>query len=320
MEDGSVRYNGSWKYSPEGQCCQGLRTSEGTREDVKHPKTKGARLSGVRTWDQCQNWSEKHICLSVNNSSLFRKRQLVDGEIRRRWTGVETSWAWDNDDNRDSKRVRLNHKQPDKRADLELTDDALAKPAKLCDTPSSSPSSHELAPKLHVSFGGAEDSETRESVMTKPCVDIDMEISVIETLTNAKLEVDRTTQRTRRCVVCWKKFHLSLRLSPMPQYATVYMYESEADAKTIGGNWVLKPHKARYVLRGFEEDVEDEDVFASTTRQHQCGCYSLKQQTSETKFTQCTAFLNAHMKDGDVVYARPPPEWQPENRIPTKEQ
>ena len=31
-----------------------------------------------------------------------------------------------------------------------------------------------------------------------------------------------------------------------------------------------------------------------------------------------TAFLNAHMKDGDVVYARPPPEWQPETLDPNK--
>ena len=42
------------------------------------------------------------------------------------------------------------------------------------------------------------------------------------------------------------------------------MYESEADARIISGKWVLKPQKARYVLRAFEEDVKDEDVFAST--------------------------------------------------------
>ena len=48
-----------------------------------------------------------------------------------------------------------------------------------------------VAPKLQVSFGGVEDSETRESVMKKPRVDADMEISAIEMLTNAKLEVDR---------------------------------------------------------------------------------------------------------------------------------
>ena len=32
------------------------------------------------------------------------------------------------------------------------------------------------------------------------------------------------------------------------------------------------------------------------------------------------AFLNAHMKDGDVVCAKPPHEWQPEHWIPAKEQ
>ena len=82
------------------------------------------------------------------------------------------------DDNRDPKRVRITHKQADERADLELTDDAESKRAKLSDTPSSSShSSHEIAPKLHVSSGGVEDSETRECVMKKPRVDMDMEIS-----------------------------------------------------------------------------------------------------------------------------------------------
>ena len=49
---------------------------------------------------------------------------------------------------------------------------------------------------------------------------------------------------------------------------------------------------------------------------------SLKQQTSEPKGTQYsdvkTAFLNAHMRDGDVVYAKPPHEWQPETLDPSK--
>ena len=43
------------------------------------------------------------------------------------------------------------------------------------------------------------------------------------------------------------------------------MYKNEADGKVTSGKRVLKPHKARYVLRGFEEDVRDEDVSASTT-------------------------------------------------------
>ena len=67
------------------------------------------------------------------------------------------------------------------------------------------------------------------------------------------------------------------------------MYESEADAKIISGKWVLKPHKARYVLGVFEEDVEDEDVFASTTMTASVRMLlSLKQQISETKVTQCS--------------------------------
>ena len=41
------------------------------------------------------------------------------------------------------------------------------------------------------------------------------------------------------------------------------VYESETDANIISGKWVLKRHKARYVLRGFEEDVKDEDDFAN---------------------------------------------------------
>ena len=31
-----------------------------------------------------------------------------------------------------------------------------------------------------------------------------------------------------------------------------------------------------------------------------------------------TAFLKAHMEDGDVVYAKPPPEWQPGTLDPGK--
>ena len=91
------------------------------------------------------------------------------------------------------------------------------------------------------------------------------------------------------------------------------MYENEADAKIISGKWVLKPHKARYLLRGFEEDVKHEEVFAGTTMT--ASVRMLLSQATDlrsegyTVFTADvkTAFLNAHMNDGDVVYARPPP-------------
>ena len=101
------------------------------------------------------------------------------------------------------------------------------------------------------------------------------------------------------------------------------MYESEADAKIISGTWVLKLHKARYVQRGFEEDVKVEDVFASTTmtasvRMLLSQATDLRNEgytvfTADVKF----AFLNALMKDGDVVYTRPPLEWQQEALDPT---
>ena len=79
-----------------------------------------------------------------------------------------------------SKRVRFTHKEPDKRTNLEMTDDTVAKRAKLFDT---SPSS----------FSSGKDPETqRESVLTKSRVDAGMEISECHwMLTTAKLEVDR---------------------------------------------------------------------------------------------------------------------------------
>ena len=91
------------------------------------------------------------------------------------------------------------------------------------------------------------------------------------------------------------------------------MYESGADAKIISGKWVLKPHKARYVVRGFEEDVKDEEGFASTTMT--ASVRMLLSQATDFRnegymAAVKTAFLKAHMQDGDVVYAKPPREWQ----------
>ena len=78
------------------------------------------------------------------------------------------------------------------------------------------------------------------------------------------------------------------------------------------------------MLRAFEEDVKDGDVFASTTmttsvRMLLSQAIDLRNE-GNTVFTADvkTAFLNAHMKDCDVVYARPPPEWQPETLDPNK--
>ena len=97
------------------------------------------------------------------------------------------------------------------------------------------------------------------------------------------------------------------------------MCEDEADGKVISGRWVLKPHKARCVLRGFEKDVKDEDVFASTTMT--ASVQMLLSPATDLKDKSCTAyaadmktaFLNASMKARDVVYARRPLEWLPQS-------
>ena len=85
----------------------------------------------------------------------------------------------DGGDHRDPNRVGCTHKQPDKRVDLELTDDTISKRVQLFDTPSSR---HELVPNLHDSSGETEYPETRGSAMKKSRVDADMEISAVEAL------------------------------------------------------------------------------------------------------------------------------------------
>ena len=98
--------------------------------------------------------------------------------------------------------------------------------------------------------------------------------------------VSRTSESTPRCT----------KVKPTP--------------KIISGKWVLEPNKARYVLRGFEEDVKDEDVFASTTMSA-----SVRMVHSQVTDLRCEGYT-VYMKDGDVVYARPPPEQQPDKLDP----
>ena len=91
---------------------------------------------------------------------------------------------------------------------------------------------------------------------------------------NAKLEVDRALDTANKTLHRLLK-EISFESEADTKAAALNsirdkrlyteVYESEADAKVIRGKWVLKPHKARYVLRGFEEDAKDEDVFDSTT-------------------------------------------------------
>ena len=212
---------------------------------------------------------------------------------------------------------------------MELTDDTVAKRAKMFDTSSSSSSLHEVPPNVHDSSGEIGDSEPRESALKKSRVDVDMEISAIEAPTNAKLEVDRAMDKAD------KTLHRLLEEIPHESEAVTEtaelnsirdkrvcsrLYESEADSKIISGWWVLKPHKARYLLRGFEKDVKDEDVFASTTMTASVRLlFSQATDLRNERYTVFTAdvetaFFNGHMKDGDVVYAKTPPEWQLETQ------
>ena len=115
-------------------------------------------------------------------------------------------------------------------------------------------------------------------------------------LANAKLEVDRALRTANKTLHhLLEKFHLSLRQTPKPQNSTASktrrvhteVYESETDAKIHRGKWVVKTHKARYVLRGFEEKRAGRRSF----RQHDDGISKnasfSKQQTSQTKAAQC---------------------------------
>ena len=94
------------------------------------------------------------------------------------------------------------------------------------------------------------------------------------------------------------------------------VYEHDVDRKVISGKLVLKrlgvvTSQARYVLRGFEEDVRTEDVFASTTLTASVRMllsFAIGRKSEGcTVFTADvkTAFFNTDMKDGDVVYAEP---------------
>ena len=255
--------------------------------------------------------------LNVDRNFLWTVKFDADGKVLKRHEHEVDV------DHRDSKRVRFTHKQLDKRADMELTDDTVVKCAKMFNTSSSSSSSHEVAPNLHDSSGEICDPETREIL----CRNLEWvlmwkSVPLRRSHTPSWKLIEHWTRQTRRCIACWKKFHLNLRQSPRPQNSTA----SETSESTLrctrakptprlsAAKWVLKPHKARYVLRGFEEDLKDEYVFASTTMTA-CLRMLLSQATDlrnegYTLFTVDvkTAFLNGHVKDGDVWYAKPPPD------------
>ena len=85
MEDGSVRYDGSWKYSPEGRSDANVHEHQSALAKMK--KTRNQRCQGCLACEHgiTVNLGRKHtVRMSTDNSSLSRRRQLVDGEIQRR--------------------------------------------------------------------------------------------------------------------------------------------------------------------------------------------------------------------------------------------
>ena len=134
--------------------------------------------------------------------------------------------------------------------------------------------------------------------MKESRVDADIEISAIKALTHNKMGVDRALGTANKTLdrlleeipLASEAVTKAAKLNSIRDkrvYTEVYL--SEADAKIISGEWALKPHKARYVLRSFEDDVKDEDVVASTTMRASVRLlFSLEQQSSETKCSQLT--------------------------------
>ena len=142
-----MRYNGSWRYSPEGGSAENdhaLQSALAKMINTK-PEVQGCQACahgiyvslGRKHTVECR----QTVLLLFVTDSLWTVKFNADGKSLKRHEHE------DDDDNRDQKRVQFIHKQLVKRADSEMTDDkdTDAKRAKLCDTPSSSSSSHEFA-------------------------------------------------------------------------------------------------------------------------------------------------------------------------------
>ena len=97
--------------------------------------------------------------------------------------------------------------------------------------------------------------------------------------------IEQWTRQTRRCIAWWKKLHLSLRQSLKSQNSIA----SETSEFTLrctrakptprsSGKWVLKPHKARYVLTGFEENVKDSTTMRASVRMLLCQATDLRNE------------------------------------------
>ena len=131
MEDGSVRYNGSWKYSPEGRNVANDHELESALAKMKtqNRKCKAVQRASMEPMSVLVGSTllivDKQFFLSLVTDSLWTVKFDADGKVLKRHEHE------DDDDHRDTKRVRFTHKQPVNRAELETTNDTVSKRAKV---------------------------------------------------------------------------------------------------------------------------------------------------------------------------------------------
>ena len=112
MEDGSVRYNVSWTYSPEGRSAENDHELQSALAKMKNTKPK---LQGCFACEHGINVSlgreqtlecRQTILPSLVTDSLWTVK--FDADVK----SLKRHEHEDDDDNRDPKRVRFTHKQP----------------------------------------------------------------------------------------------------------------------------------------------------------------------------------------------------------------
>ena len=111
------------------------------------------------------------------------------------------------------------------------------------------------------------------------------------------------------------------KLEEMNVFKEVYEDDLPIDCQLISGRWVMtnpeqNVHKARWVMRGFEEHVDPDELFASTSSL--ASARLLLAVAVEKKLAVYTAdvkgaFLNADVPQEQMLYGHAPPEWQPKD-------
>ena len=134
--------NGAWKYSPQENSDINTREIQSVLAKMKNTKPKVQGCSACEhgiSVNLCQKHTVQRrqtILPSFVTDCLWTVKFGADGKVLRRHDTDDAG------DSRDPKRVRFSHKQPDKRADTDKTDEKVTKHAQLADSQSSSSSSH----------------------------------------------------------------------------------------------------------------------------------------------------------------------------------